>query len=208
MDIKEKLKHYKYAIKSEIEDLKYAPIGRTLYYSLANQTYVNFFECVLLVKTNNSIILQNLNKTLENELIEIRYSNISISGIVDDIKNPNLQYRISIPRRYISFSVYRITGSDGKVVNCTNNGVSGKHNTLYIEHPEGPCTIEHIDNPEQIMDYIEDQCMGNLRKRLIPRNLNESKKWTMFGGNYGHCSDSRVIEILGSQPVAIHDRVE
>lgn len=49
--------------------------------------------------------------------------------------------------------------------------------------------------------------------RLVPVGL--ENKWTMFGGNYGACSDSRFAEavrtIYGSEfygAVPIHDRVE
>jgi hypothetical protein len=53
------------------------------------------------------------------------------------------------------------------------------------------------------------------RAILVPRDLLEQRRWTMFGGCFGWSTDSRFREAVGlltrsavDFPVPIHDRVE
>lgn len=87
---------------------------------------------------------------------------------------------------------------------CTNGGVTSRHNTLFVPHPEGNHKRHEID-PERILTVIPPAmpgCPYRFRPEAIPKG-----KHSMMGGNYVCTSDSRFSEEYGF-PIAVHDRVE
>lgn len=104
---------------------------------------------------------------------------------------------------YLSISVLTTRNSP----DCTNGGISSKTDTLYVASENGNLSLEDIDT-DRIMVLKKDICMGSKRLRLIPQTEIDKKSWTMFGGNFGWCTDSRINELFENQPVKIHDRVE
>lgn len=99
-------------------------------------------------------------------------------------------------------SVYRRGNWDS-----TNGGVSGKVSDLTVINIDGP--FEPTDDAPAVV-LVE----GALNTaKIVP--VDAVGQWTMFGGNYAACSDSRfsdaVAGILGHRfygAVAIHDRIE
>lgn len=101
-------------------------------------------------------------------------------------------------------SIYR----SGKY-DCTNGGVSATADEALVVGPGIPGIFEAHDRPVLILKP------GNVRGtvKLVPAVA--EGKWTMFGGNFAHTSDSRfgdaVRAIVGGEfygAVAIHDRIE
>ena len=91
---------------------------------------------------------------------------------------------------------------------CTNGGVSSKHDQLFIKLPHYPADDKTpADVPVMVLEAHHAGCV-----RLRPAG---EKRWCMFGGNFAHSSDSRFSEaiekLLGHRfygAVAIHDRIE
>lgn len=99
-------------------------------------------------------------------------------------------------------SVYR----HGKY-DCTNGGVSSRVTELTLINVDGP--FEPTDKAPAAK--LEQGPMNSVR--IVPVEC--EGHWTMFGGNYAACSDSRlssaIQKLLGHRfygAVAIHDRVE
>lgn len=97
---------------------------------------------------------------------------------------------------------------------CTNRGVSSKVSTVCVVNVEGPFEPNE-EHPAVVL--VDDRPVGNRPyPKLVPLELRDSGKWTMFGGNYAGTSDSRfadaVEKLLGSNirldVLPIHDRVE
>lgn len=91
---------------------------------------------------------------------------------------------------------------------CSNNGVSGRFNTLTLTNVEGP--FEPSDDAPAAQLLVRST--GNLM--IKPDEISEGK-WCMFGGAFAHSSDSRFTDTVRklsgynhSFPVAIFDRVE
>lgn len=108
-------------------------------------------------------------------------------------------------------NVYRSSGSD-----CTNGGISSKHQTLCVVNAEGPfeptenCPAVMLDNHYPGIVRIVPAVQGALGHWFVNKT-----KWFMAGGNYAATSDSRfsyAIEALTDArfygAVSIHDRVE
>ena len=84
---------------------------------------------------------------------------------------------------------------------CTNGGISGKHNTLYLISPEGWCEVEDTD--ERIIKVVE-----GFRGRLHVEPVNDPNKREisyMSGGNFVYSSDGR---FPFDYPLSVHDRSE
>lgn len=110
----------------------------------------------------------------------------------------------------LHISVYR----DRALGDCTNGGVSSKHDELTVVNIEGP--VEPSKSAPAVI--LERHMRGALR--LVPAvkvagNWQQCEGWYMAGGNFGHTSDSRFadacearlgVEFYGA--VAIHDRTE
>ena len=91
---------------------------------------------------------------------------------------------------------------------CTNGGVSSKHDRLFVFLPTTPPDyVPPADVPAMVLEMHAPGCV-----RL---RVKGEKRWCMFGGNFAHTSDSRftqaVEQLLGHRwygAVAIHDRHE
>jgi hypothetical protein len=104
-------------------------------------------------------------------------------------------------------SVYR--DADGH--DCTLNGVSSKVKKLTVINVPGPFAPNE-EAPAAILERHHRKVV-----RIIPAGEDGKPLpgWSMFGGNYAACSDSRLsqaIEKMTGQEwygaVAIHDRFE
>lgn len=84
---------------------------------------------------------------------------------------------------------------------CTNEGVSGKTDTLYIECQRGAVEVE--DDDPRLMEVVEGY-RGSFH--LEPRNGKRKGcvGW-MMGGNFAYTSDGRFGY---GYPLPIHDRQE
>ena len=97
-------------------------------------------------------------------------------------------------------------------VDCTNGGITN-HKTgvhkLTITNADGPFEPT-ADAPAAVIKLTP----GGSAK-IVPNIWADGSKWTMFGGNYAACSDSRFGEAIKKMTgqdfygaVPIHDRVE
>lgn len=110
---------------------------------------------------------------------------------------------------------------DASGTDCTNNGVSSKHDRLALVGTIGPDgKFEGIRDtslpnmwPADVAVALKRGPMGSVH--IVPVENSEAGDWTMAGGNYAHTSDSRLglfFEKIGMEKfygaLAIHDRVE
>jgi hypothetical protein len=103
--------------------------------------------------------------------------------------------------------VYRSAARGG--YDCTNGGVSSRFTRLTVVNVEGPFEPD-ADAPAVVLEQHVRGCL-----RLAPVDAVYERGAIMFGGNYGHTSDSRFARkceaLLGHRfygAVAIHDRIE
>lgn len=93
-------------------------------------------------------------------------------------------------------------------VDCTNSGLSSTSARIFVILPHYAADQKTPDDmPVFVLEQHHPGCL-----RLRPR---DASGWPMFGGNFGHCSDSRFNEacerLLGHRfygAVPIHDRFE
>jgi hypothetical protein len=117
-------------------------------------------------------------------------------------------------------TVYRDAGS---TYDCTAGGISSRATRLCLVNVDGPFEPS-TDRPAAFLlrhapfGHVD----GKRMVRIVPavRDLSgdwtPEPRWTMFGGNYAGCSDSRFSEKIeefleGARfhgAVAIHDRIE
>lgn len=96
-------------------------------------------------------------------------------------------------------------------MDCTAGGESSYAKGFTVVNAEGP--FEPCEDYPAAELVMAEPIGGRKILRLIP--VSKKGKWTMFGGNYAGCSDSRFSrlcdELLGGTfygAVAVHDRVE
>jgi hypothetical protein len=100
----------------------------------------------------------------------------------------------------ISVSVLKSPGTD-----CSNKGLSStKDNLIMVDQKGNGFNCPHTTDGDYLV-FVKDTCCGEERLRAIPKSLIESGKWTMFGGNFVYCSDSR---FPSKYPIPVHDRIE
>jgi hypothetical protein len=120
---------------------------------------------------------------------------------------------LQIGTEYLHISVYR----NAEIGDSTNGGISSKVNKLILIGND--VSMERVENFCKLYNYdinacvvVEDRKLSSGYLNLVPITLLNSKQWTMFGGNYACTSDSRFKNFVknhqGSNPLAIHDRVE
>lgn len=114
---------------------------------------------------------------------------------------------MSTNQRGYFLEVYRNSSGD-----CSNRGLSSIHNEIFVicegEHafkcfPLGAkdsCPWAEQDAIRRGVPIFEVGIAGN-RYHFKPKG---ETRWTMFGGNFAYCSDSRTP----SHPIHIHDRIE
>ena len=88
---------------------------------------------------------------------------------------------------------------------CTNGGLSSKHDHLTLILPEGGPFEPTEDRPGVVVE--ERQLRGHDEPYLTayPFESREEEKWYMAGGNYIESCDSR---FPGRYPIPVHDRTE
>jgi len=88
---------------------------------------------------------------------------------------------------------------------CTNGGTSITFDTGIITGDMIDCNVfESSDTcPEYVI--LEVAPTGTPFLKAIPKDLHESGKWVMFGGNFLYSSDSR---FPSDAPIKIFDRCE
>lgn len=99
-------------------------------------------------------------------------------------------------------TVYRNAGG----YDCTMNGASKRYDKFTVINAEGP-----FEPTDEAPAAILKPYVGTVHLRPVECG----EKWTMMGGNYAACSDSRfsqaVEKLLGHKfygAVPIHDRIE
>lgn len=117
-------------------------------------------------------------------------------------------------------SVFR---ADRGGCDCTNGGISARARQLCLVNIDGPAHVQPSDECPAAMlvpHNVHGDGPGRRLVRIVPAvevdgEWRPDPRWTMFGGNFGGCSDSRfrekVEELLGAffhGAVAIHDRIE
>lgn len=100
-------------------------------------------------------------------------------------------------QRWLSVYVYRTP----EFPDCSNKGISSVATKLYVPCPHGPDS----DPPPDLRLIPRER--GGL-EHFVPQALSDSRRMTMFGGNFVWCTDSRFRQQYGDHPVAIHDRTE
>lgn len=107
----------------------------------------------------------------------------------------------------LNVNVFRRAGTD-----CSANGLSARFDSVCVMNVEGP--FEPTEDCPGVMLIEGPSCGGKGNPILVPVELIDSGKWYMFGGNFGHTSDSRFGKAVEEMvpgftgAVKFHDRVE
>jgi hypothetical protein len=109
-------------------------------------------------------------------------------------------------------NVYRSTyGASGPPPDCTNGGISGRHDTLCVvnidgsSEPEGGDAVALIDGPTGTKILVPVLADGDEWQEFAP----QSYIGPLAGGNLAHAPDARWFEAVGFYgAVHIHDRYE
>lgn len=89
---------------------------------------------------------------------------------------------------------------------CTNNGISGNHDRLYILSKDGYSVPSDIRELVQI-EQIEQRYTGGEYVSVKP--VYKADRWYMSGGNFLFSCDTRFKEATGiDYPIPIHDKHE
>jgi len=108
----------------------------------------------------------------------------------------------------LRLGVYRGAGG----ADCTNGGVSGRFDELFVPCEAGPFDIDE-DNPQLMRVAVREVGMFRALAHLEPYRGGEGIG-PMFGGNYAGSSDARFAAICrqatGTPPgvLPVHDRYE
>lgn len=106
-----------------------------------------------------------------------------------------------------------------RIGDCTNHGMSSRHDTLLIACPHGFMEVDSENVPDNFAMMELRKVMGAVIPTIYPaeitadgRVVKRGGKQYMMGGNFAHTSDSRFRDLLGGMwgvgAVAIHDRYE
>lgn len=106
--------------------------------------------------------------------------------------------------------LYNVYG--GRVSDCTNGGVTAKHNRVLVLPLGVQPTQEQLANQDTtpILKVVSRFIGGRTYLHAEPINgpgKGSIGSW-MFGGNFVHTSDSRFSEWVNQYPIAVHDRTE
>ena len=106
--------------------------------------------------------------------------------------------------RALPINVYR-----GPFGDCTNGGVSSRHDTLMLICDEGFLDIDPKDPPDNLVKIVKRKFCGETIYHIEPYAEPTGVGW-MMGGNYAATADSRFSKMVGGMygAVAIHDRQE
>lgn len=104
----------------------------------------------------------------------------------------------------LSIYVYR----SATLGDCTNHGISSKHDKLYIECKDGPFDADEQNPPENLVKLVYRRIGNKDVYHIEPVKAAAGAGW-MAGGNYAGCSDSRFSAMTGIYgAISIHDRDE
>lgn len=91
---------------------------------------------------------------------------------------------------------------------CTNNGISAKHDSLLVLCDKGNWDVDMADAPENLVKLVERKYDNQRFFHLEPVNPAAGAGW-MAGGNFAGTSDSRFSDMTGFYgAISIHDRDE
>ena len=110
-------------------------------------------------------------------------------------------------RRGVPILVYRSKHPD-----ASNNGVSARHDELFLVGPDVPEATEPHGRPSvQLVREKLHLPSGNRTENLFIAPLDYQRGRHMFGGNFAFANDGRVrdaLEPFGNCAIRIHDRTE
>ena len=98
--------------------------------------------------------------------------------------------------KYLTAAIFR-----GDTCNCSNNGISSKHNEVTLIDVPGPFPV--VDSAPAVR-IVKRFLSGRDYFHAEPVTDNK-KQWFMFGGTFIYTSDSRFPY---DYPIPLHDRVE
>ena len=106
-------------------------------------------------------------------------------------------------RKFLKIEIYKNSMTDS-----SNQGVSTRSH-VFVSHPEGTWTKESIEC-NHFCSYAFLEVVSSPLGDDYPKQLKEigEDRWTMFGGNFGWSSDSRVSRWFNGSPLKIMDRIE
>lgn len=106
--------------------------------------------------------------------------------------------------RALPVEVFRSCNGD-----CTNGGMSSRHDTLYVVCDDGFVDIDTKNPPDNLAKVVKRDFFGRTIYHIEPYAEPDHVGW-MMGGNYAATPDSRFSKMIGGMygAVAIHDRQE
>ena len=100
---------------------------------------------------------------------------------------------------------------ESKLGNCSNGGITSRHDTIYLEHPRGPYEIDASNPPENFCKVVTRFINfngGYEYNHIEPAApVEHGRCGYMAGGCFAYSSDARFNEI-SRYPLQIHDRTE
>lgn len=111
----------------------------------------------------------------------------------------------------LSVWVYRHM-QDGKPLDCTNGGVSGREDMVLLV---GDGVDGYLEVPSHVSTFDGRAILRLDRRgkdprmiRAVPVVVGQKEPWFMDGGNFIYSCDSRFSALNNGFPIPIHDRVE
>ena len=97
---------------------------------------------------------------------------------------------------------------DKSIGNCSNNGISARHNEILLLHPYGNIEVDEKNPPENLCKVVERVFSFGTYKHIEPvaKTKPGNVGW-MAGGSICHSSDARFRE-YSDYPLMLHDRQE
>ena len=84
----------------------------------------------------------------------------------------------------------------------TNNGLSSKEDSIVMHYDNG-LDLDMIPGDELVL--VERTLFGKQSNYAVPASILNSRRHSMFGGNFIYTSDSR---FPSDAPIKVHDRLE
>lgn len=96
-----------------------------------------------------------------------------------------------------------------KLGDCTNGGISAKHDELLILCNDGFIDVDDDNPPENVCKIVHRFLFGKDVYHVEPIQSPEEIGW-MSGGNFAYSCDGRFSDLVGGMygAVSIHDRQE
>lgn len=91
---------------------------------------------------------------------------------------------------------------------CANGGITERHDTVLILHPQGTIEVDMDNPPENLVKVVSRTLHDGEYKHLEPyAPVPQGRIGYMSGGSFAHTSDARFTRI-SKYPLRIHDRTE